>query len=183
MPQDFFEAIDAHTDSCTGLVLAIGGRAGVVRCEPAVVLLQQRLRVGGVESAKVRQHGGWNAVVHDLALEARVDRTVLQVVVDRVNEVGDVRAEIEELVASKRSLMPEGLEKDIPAQDLANVLAFVQSQDSQRVLETGGIPVRSDGTPVRGGWFVGAAYTGAAVRGRQNPGEVAASRWIRAGIA
>ena len=42
-------------------------------------------------------------------------------------EITVVRADIEELVASKRSLMPEGLEKDIPAQDLANVFAFVQS--------------------------------------------------------
>ena len=38
-----------------------------------------------------------------------------------------VRADIEELVSSKRSLMPEGLEKDLSAQDLANVIAFVQS--------------------------------------------------------
>ena len=42
-------------------------------------------------------------------------------------EITVVRADVEELVASKRSLMPEGLEKDLPAQDLANVLAFVQS--------------------------------------------------------
>ncbi|MEJ7591802.1 MAG: PVC-type heme-binding CxxCH protein [Planctomycetaceae bacterium] len=42
-------------------------------------------------------------------------------------EITVVRAEIEELVASKRSLMPEGLEKDVAAQDLANVFAFVQS--------------------------------------------------------
>jgi putative membrane-bound dehydrogenase-like protein len=38
-----------------------------------------------------------------------------------------VRADIEEFVASKRSLMPEGLEKDLSGQDLANVIAFVQS--------------------------------------------------------
>jgi len=37
------------------------------------------------------------------------------------------RADIDELVASKRSLMPEGLEKDLSAHDLANVIAFVQS--------------------------------------------------------
>ena len=42
-------------------------------------------------------------------------------------EITVVRADIEELVASKRSLMPEGLEKDISAQDLANLFAFVQS--------------------------------------------------------
>ncbi|HQZ67063.1 MAG TPA: HEAT repeat domain-containing protein, partial [Planctomycetaceae bacterium] len=42
-------------------------------------------------------------------------------------EITVVRADIEELAASKRSLMPEGLEKDLSAQDLANVIAFVQS--------------------------------------------------------
>ncbi len=42
-------------------------------------------------------------------------------------ELTVVRADIDELLGSKRSLMPEGIEKDIPAQDLANVFAFVQS--------------------------------------------------------
>ncbi|MFO0977286.1 MAG: HEAT repeat domain-containing protein [Planctomycetaceae bacterium] len=37
------------------------------------------------------------------------------------------RANIEELVSTKRSLMPEGLEKDLTVQDLASVVAFVQS--------------------------------------------------------
>lgn len=42
-------------------------------------------------------------------------------------EITVVRADIEELAASKRSLMPEGLEKDLSPQDLADVIAFVQS--------------------------------------------------------
>lgn len=42
-------------------------------------------------------------------------------------EVTVVRANIEELVGSQRSLMPEGLEKNLSATDLANVIAFVQS--------------------------------------------------------
>jgi putative membrane-bound dehydrogenase-like protein len=42
-------------------------------------------------------------------------------------EITVVRANIEELVGSQRSLMPEGLEKDLSATDLANVIAFVQS--------------------------------------------------------
>lgn len=37
------------------------------------------------------------------------------------------RAEIESLTASGRSLMPEGLEQDLTPQDLADVIAFVQS--------------------------------------------------------
>ncbi|MBL8813084.1 MAG: neutral/alkaline non-lysosomal ceramidase N-terminal domain-containing protein [Planctomycetaceae bacterium] len=37
------------------------------------------------------------------------------------------RARIEELIGTKRSLMPEGLEKDLTVQDLANVISFVQS--------------------------------------------------------
>jgi putative heme-binding domain-containing protein len=42
-------------------------------------------------------------------------------------EITVVRADIEELVGSQRSLMPEGLEKDLSAVDIANVIAFVQS--------------------------------------------------------
>ncbi len=42
-------------------------------------------------------------------------------------EITVVRADIEELVGSQRSLMPEGLEKDLSATDIANVIAFVQS--------------------------------------------------------
>ena len=45
-------------------------------------------------------------------------------------EITVVRANIEELVGSQRSLMPEGLEKDLSAQDLAYVIAFVQSTGS-----------------------------------------------------
>ncbi|MCA9048068.1 MAG: hypothetical protein KDA89_05035, partial [Planctomycetaceae bacterium] len=37
------------------------------------------------------------------------------------------RADLEELVCSNRSLMPEGLEKDLSVEDLAAVIAFVQS--------------------------------------------------------
>jgi len=42
-------------------------------------------------------------------------------------EITIVRADIEELVGSQRSLMPEGLEKDLSAQDLSHVISFVQS--------------------------------------------------------
>ena len=42
-------------------------------------------------------------------------------------EVTVGRADIEELMGSQRSLMPEGLEKDVSAEDLACVIAFVQS--------------------------------------------------------
>ena len=37
------------------------------------------------------------------------------------------RTDLEELICSNRSLMPEGLEKDLSVEDLANVIAFVQS--------------------------------------------------------
>ena len=37
------------------------------------------------------------------------------------------RSDLSELVCSNRSLMPEGLEKDLSAQDLVNVISFVQS--------------------------------------------------------
>ncbi len=40
------------------------------------------------------------------------------------------RAEVDELLSSARSLMPEGLEKDLSPQDLADVIAFVQSTGS-----------------------------------------------------
>ncbi len=42
-------------------------------------------------------------------------------------EITVSRAEIDELIGTQRSLMPEGLEKDLSAVDLANVMAFVQS--------------------------------------------------------
>ena len=42
-------------------------------------------------------------------------------------EVTVGRADIEVLMGSQRSLMPEGLEKDVSAEDLACVIAFVQS--------------------------------------------------------
>lgn len=38
-----------------------------------------------------------------------------------------LRSDIDELVCSNKSLMPEGLEKDLSETDLANVIAFVQS--------------------------------------------------------
>jgi len=38
-----------------------------------------------------------------------------------------LRSNLEELVATNRSLMPEGFEKDVSPQDLADVIAFVQS--------------------------------------------------------
>ncbi|MBI1311426.1 c-type cytochrome [bacterium] len=38
-----------------------------------------------------------------------------------------LRSDLEELVATNRSLMPEGLEKDLAPQNLADVIAFVQS--------------------------------------------------------
>ncbi len=41
-----------------------------------------------------------------------------------------VRSEVDELLSSGRSLMPEGLEKDLAPQDLADVIAFVQSSGS-----------------------------------------------------
>lgn len=37
------------------------------------------------------------------------------------------RSELDEFICTQRSLMPEGLEKDLSIQDLANVIAFVQS--------------------------------------------------------
>ncbi len=40
------------------------------------------------------------------------------------------RAVVDELITSRRSLMPEGLERDLSPEDLANVMAFVQSTGS-----------------------------------------------------
>ena len=61
-----------------------------------------------------------------------------------------VRADIEELVASKRSLMPEGLEKDLSGQDFANVIEFVQSTGTPWKRFDGNMPMfvaaSADGT-------------------------------------
>ncbi|MFN9717612.1 MAG: neutral/alkaline non-lysosomal ceramidase N-terminal domain-containing protein [Planctomycetota bacterium] len=60
------------------------------------------------------------------------------------------RAKIEELVSTKRSLMPEGLEKDLTVQDLASVIAFVQSTGTPWKRFDGNLPTTvkpaSDGT-------------------------------------
>ena len=37
-----------------------------------------------------------------------------------------LRSELEELVGTSKSMMPEGLEKDLPPQDLADIIAFVR---------------------------------------------------------
>jgi len=50
------------------------------------------------------------------------------------------RAAVEELISSRRSLMPEGLEKDLSSQDLANVIAFVQSTGSAWKQFAGNVP-------------------------------------------
>jgi putative membrane-bound dehydrogenase-like protein len=42
-------------------------------------------------------------------------------------EITVTRGDIEEFVGTNRSLMPDGLEKDLSARDLGNVIAFVQS--------------------------------------------------------
>lgn len=52
---------------------------------------------------------------------------------DGKQEVID-RSQLDELICSNRSLMPEGLEKDLAAQDLADVISFVQ---------TSGVPWKS----------------------------------------
>ena len=38
-----------------------------------------------------------------------------------------LRSEVERLSSSRRSFMPDGLEKDLTPQDLADVISFVQS--------------------------------------------------------
>ncbi|MEZ6062570.1 MAG: c-type cytochrome [Planctomycetaceae bacterium] len=50
------------------------------------------------------------------------------------------RTDIDELIASGRSLMPEGLEKDLSPQDLADVIAFVQSSGTPWKLFDGNSP-------------------------------------------
>ena len=72
--------------------------ANVVLGEPAVELFEQRLRLRRTELAKRRQRLHRDRRVHHLALKARVVRAVLQVVVDRLDQVGDVAAEDAELV-------------------------------------------------------------------------------------
>lgn len=62
-------------------------------------------------------------------------------------EVTIARADIEELAGSKRSLMPEGLEKELSAQDLANVLAFLQSTGSPWKRFEGNSPQFIDANP------------------------------------
>jgi len=57
------------------------------------------------------------------------------------------RAELEVLTASKRSLMPEGLERDLSSQDLADVIAFVQSAGAAWKQFEGNRPVAGELQP------------------------------------
>lgn len=50
------------------------------------------------------------------------------------------RTDLEEMTCNNRSLMPEGLEKDLAAQDLLNVIAFVQASGSQSKAFAGNEP-------------------------------------------
>lgn len=50
------------------------------------------------------------------------------------------RVVVEELISSRRSLMPEGLEKDLGPQELADVIAFVQSTGSPWKQFEGNVP-------------------------------------------
>ena len=40
-----------------------------------------------------------------------------------------LRADLDELQSTGKSLMPEGLEKDLSKQDLADVMAYVRSRE------------------------------------------------------
>ena len=57
------------------------------------------------------------------------------------------RSELEVLTASKRSLMPEGLEQDLSSQDLADVIAFVQSAGAAWKQFEGNRPVAGELQP------------------------------------
>ncbi|MFM7835814.1 MAG: dehydrogenase, partial [Planctomycetaceae bacterium] len=57
------------------------------------------------------------------------------------------RSELEVLTASKRSLMPEGLERDLSSQDLADVIAFVQSAGAAWKQFEGNRPVAGELQP------------------------------------
>jgi hypothetical protein len=51
-----------------------------------------------------------------------------------------LRTEIEELESSGKSLMPEGMEKDLPPQALADLLAFLNAQEPPRKTFAGNRP-------------------------------------------
>jgi putative heme-binding domain-containing protein len=51
-----------------------------------------------------------------------------------------LRSDLEELFASNRSFMPEGLEKDLSPQDLVDVISFVQSADTPWKQQVGNSP-------------------------------------------
>ena len=51
-----------------------------------------------------------------------------------------LRSDLDELLASNRSFMPEGLEKDLSPQDLADVITFVQSAGTPWKQFTGNAP-------------------------------------------
>src|SRR5216683_1094829 len=66
--------------------------------QPLVQAFEQRLCLGAAQAAELAQGLGGDVVVHHLSLEEGILRTVLKVVVDGGDEVGNVRPEYVELV-------------------------------------------------------------------------------------
>ncbi|MFM7920291.1 MAG: hypothetical protein ACKPJJ_08700, partial [Planctomycetaceae bacterium] len=55
-------------------------------------------------------------------------------------QVSVERSEVEELRSSNRSLMPEGIEKDVSIQQMADLLAFLRQSPGQRTVAAAPIP-------------------------------------------
>src|SRR5262245_58582052 len=86
----FLEVVNAHAHARARRLRR--GIAAAALGKPAVESFQQRLRLGRAELAELGECGHGDLAVHHLALEARVGVPVFDVVVDGLDQVGNVGA-------------------------------------------------------------------------------------------
>lgn len=65
-----------------------------------------------------------------------------------------LRENLDELISTGKSLMPEGLEKDLSAQDLADVIAYLNTTELPRKQFAGNVPAVVDPEALRGDFFL-----------------------------
>lgn len=65
-----------------------------------------------------------------------------------------LRAELEELISTGKSLMPEGLEKDMTPQNLADVMAYLNAAELPRKTFAGNEPTVVEAEALRGDYFL-----------------------------
>jgi putative membrane-bound dehydrogenase-like protein len=126
------EAFEKHCAKCHQLGktgASIGPDLDSVRSRPTESLLLDVLDPSGVINPKYRTY---NVVTQDgrVLTGLLLDESATTITLAREKDQRDVilRIDIEEIRVSAKSLMPDDLEKTVPPEELANLLAFVRDQ-------------------------------------------------------